>query len=64
MLGNPILSQAINAEAADMLINSPEMYKKVVSECVEYSKQIDGRHVRTGDCYMNEGRVSIYEFLN
>ncbi|XP_067944999.1 ubiquitin-conjugating enzyme E2 U-like [Watersipora subatra] len=42
MLGNPILSQAINAEAADMLINSPEMYKKVVSECVEYSKQIDG----------------------
>ena len=43
MLANPVLNQPINREAADMLLNSPETYKQVVCECVEYSKKIDGK---------------------
>ena len=41
MLANPILDHAINTEAASMCVNSPEMYEKIVRECVEYSKRID-----------------------
>lgn len=57
MLGNPILDEAINAEAASMCINSNEAYNKIVHECVEYSKQIESKSLNFHSVYYSRSIV-------
>lgn len=41
MLSNPVLDNAVNPEAADMILNSPHSYNQMVMECVTASQRVD-----------------------
>ncbi|XP_063795252.1 ubiquitin-conjugating enzyme E2 U isoform X2 [Pseudophryne corroboree] len=41
MLSNPVTEKAINLEAADMLMNNPALYRRVIVDCVKISRQIE-----------------------
>ncbi|XP_069088617.1 ubiquitin-conjugating enzyme E2 U [Pleurodeles waltl] len=41
MLSNPVLENAVNMEAATMLKDNPSQYRKIVSECVRTSRELE-----------------------
>ncbi|XP_069498095.1 ubiquitin-conjugating enzyme E2 U isoform X2 [Ambystoma mexicanum] len=41
MLSNPILENAVNMEAVEMLKNEPAQYRKVVHECIRTSRELE-----------------------
>uniref|UniRef100_A0A8D0HKM5 Ubiquitin conjugating enzyme E2 U n=1 Tax=Sphenodon punctatus TaxID=8508 RepID=A0A8D0HKM5_SPHPU len=42
MLSNPVLENAVNLEAAAMLQNDIDLYRRVVIQCVRASKHLEG----------------------
>ena len=42
MLSNPVLEDAVNADAVQMLIHHPHAYKQMVQDCVVASKRVEG----------------------
>ena len=44
MLPNPVTENAVNEEAAHMLLVSPSVYRQTVLDCVLASKRIEGRY--------------------
>ncbi|XP_072254158.1 ubiquitin-conjugating enzyme E2 U-like, partial [Pyxicephalus adspersus] len=46
LLSNPVLEDFVNLEAADALLNRPELYRQMVLNCVKVSRQIDGKSIR------------------
>ncbi|XP_068095413.1 ubiquitin-conjugating enzyme E2 U isoform X2 [Hyperolius riggenbachi] len=41
LLSNPVMEDAVNLEAANMLLNKPAAYRQMVLGCVKVSRQID-----------------------
>ena len=42
MLCNPVLVNAVNIEAVEMMLNSPLSYKQIVLDCVAASQRVEG----------------------
>ena len=43
MLSNPVLENAVNLDAVQMLIHHPHAYKQMVQDCVSASQRVEGR---------------------
>ncbi|KAK2158312.1 hypothetical protein LSH36_173g09005 [Paralvinella palmiformis] len=41
MLSNPVLENAVNLEAVNMLVNSPQKYKQMMLDCVAASQRVE-----------------------
>ena len=62
MLSNPVAENAVNGEAAQMLVVSPAVYRQTVLDCVLASKRIEGSCVAvciTGTIWTPEDNSSI-----
>ncbi|XP_074642654.1 ubiquitin-conjugating enzyme E2 U-like isoform X2 [Tubulanus polymorphus] len=41
LLSNPVLDNAVNTEAVDMILNNPHAYKQMVLDCVAASRRVE-----------------------
>lgn len=42
MLSNPVLEDAVNSDAVQMLVHHPHAYKQMVQDCVSASQRVEG----------------------
>ncbi|KAL2097760.1 hypothetical protein ACEWY4_006967 [Coilia grayii] len=47
VLSHPILDNPVNVEAAEMLMNTPHIYRKVVEQCVKTSRALEQEDLAT-----------------
>ncbi|CAL1540840.1 unnamed protein product [Lymnaea stagnalis] len=58
LISNPVLKNAVNTEAAQMLHNSPQSYLQMVKECVKASQLVDAGGELSGDEAQNRQEMS------